>query len=344
MVDIQRDAGQGKHYAGSPGALSGGMVRFETIVAEAGGKQSGRASPDRVCATSVSRAHQHRTLVRRRLQDPFEFPALDQGDVARNNQRAINALSLAETGCHLDGGGLAPVGVVGNYGKMEMMGQINRKRIAGHDADFWASCPCAQGLEYIEKHGLRQFGPGRLIEQGGEALLRAREVFDRDENHNKSEPAWAALSADINERTWRARSTFSSAVLMIVLAQCTRSPDCFSSSAALASRLSTTRISRNSWYAWATPAIETGKHWAAIKLAAGPETAVLPIIGLTAATGARVCLRASTMPGTARIGPMLVTGLLGASSTTVADMMASITPGAGSAFSIPAKRMELTGS
>src|SRR4029077_9675888 len=293
------------------------MVRFETIAAEAGGKQSGRASPDRVCATSVSRAHEHGALVRRGLQNRFQFPALDQGDVAWNNQCALNALSLAETGCHLDGIGLAPIGVVGNHGKTEILSQINRKRVAGHDADFRAICPRAQGLEYIEQHGLRQFGPGRLIEQGGEALLRARKVFDRDKNHNKSEPAWAALSVDTSERTCRAKSTFSSAVLMIVLAQCTRNPACFSSSAALASRLSTTRIPRNSRYAWATPAIETGKPCAAIKIPAGPETAVLPTIGLTAATGARVCLSASIMPGTARMGPMLVTGLLGASSTTV---------------------------
>ena len=41
---------------------------------------------------------------------------------------------------------------------------------------------------------------------------------------------------------------------------------------------------------------------------------------------------------------MLVTGLLGASSTTVAVIIASITPGAGSASAIPAKRTELTGS
>src|SRR6185312_11369495 len=97
-------------------------------------------------------------------------------------------------------------------------------------------------------------------------------------------------------------------------------------------------------YAWATPAIETGRPWAAIRIPAGPETAVLPIIGLTAATRAGVCFSASVMPGTARMGPMLVTGLLGASRTTEADMMASITPGAGWAFSMPAKRIELTGS
>src|SRR5450755_2616221 len=129
---------------------------------------------------------------------------------------------------------------------MELMGQMTSERIAGHDADIRAVSPCAQGLEHIEQHGMRKFSAGGLIETGSEALLGAGEVLDRDQDHNKSEPAWAALSADINDRTWRARSIFSSAVLMIVLAQWTRSPDFFSSSAALASRLSTTRISRNS--------------------------------------------------------------------------------------------------
>jgi hypothetical protein len=37
-VDIERYTGQGKYHAGLPRGLSGGMVRFETVVAEAGGK------------------------------------------------------------------------------------------------------------------------------------------------------------------------------------------------------------------------------------------------------------------------------------------------------------------
>jgi hypothetical protein len=48
--------------------------------------------------------------------------------------------------------------------------------------------------------------------------------------------------------------------------------------------------------------------------------------------------------GTARIGPMLVMGLLGAISTASAEVMASMTPGAGSASEAPAKRTEITGS
>ena len=44
---------------------------------------------------------------------------------------------------------------------------------------------------------------------------------------------------------------------------------------------------------------------------------------------------APRIPGTARIAPMLTTGLDGASSTTSAVSMASVTPGPAVAFSAP---------
>jgi hypothetical protein len=47
---------------------------------------------------------------------------------------------------------------------------------------------------------------------------------------------------------------------------------------------------------------------------------------------------ASTMPRTARIGPTLVIGLLGAITTTPASAMLSRTPGAGDADSAPSNR------
>jgi len=77
---------------------------------------------------------------------------------------------------------------------------------------------------------------------------------------------------------------------------------------------------------------------------AGPATAAFPMIGLTAATLPRALRSASRIPGTERIGPMLVMGLLGAMMTASAERMASITPGAGSASEEPAKRTEFTGS
>ncbi len=49
------------------------------------------------------------------------------------------------------------------------------------------------------------------------------------------------------------------------------------------------------------------------------------------------------MPGTARIGPIEMTGLLGHTSTVSASAMASSTPGAGRASAAPSKRTPTTG-
>jgi hypothetical protein len=93
---------------------------------------------------------------------------------------------------------------------------------------------------------LGEFRASWLVENGGEALLGTREIFDREQNHGTSEPAWAALPAESpsaedpwpenKDKTWRARSAFSVMLLMTVLAQWTRSPGFRRSSAALASR------------------------------------------------------------------------------------------------------------
>ena len=56
------------------------------------------------------------------------------------------------------------------------------------------SRPRGQGFEHVEQHGLGEFGASRLIENRGETLLGAGEIFDRNQNHGRSEPAWAALS------------------------------------------------------------------------------------------------------------------------------------------------------
>ena len=66
-----------------------------------------------------------------------------------------------------------------------------------------------------------------------------------------------------------------------------------------------------------------------------PRTGARPMIGESPTTGAGVSRSASRMPGTARIVPMLTTGLLGASSTTSASAIDSGTPGAGLASSRP---------
>ncbi len=68
---------------------------------------------------------------------------------------------------------------------------------------------------------------------------------------------------------------------------------------------------------------------AASTLSAMPRTGAPPTIGDSPTTGAAVSRTAASMPGTARIVPMLTTGLDGGSSTTSAVAIASSTPGTG---------------
>src|SRR2546425_723231 len=106
--------------------------------------------------------------------------------------------------------------------------------------------------------------------------------------------------------------------------------------ASSASRTSTTSESSQPRYAWATPSDETGSPRARISAPAGPLTGASPTMGLTPMTGARVACRAATRPGTARMGPIDVTGFDGQTTTTSASAIASTTPGAGVASLAPA--------
>ena len=67
--------GRESTHAGFPGGLGCGMVRLETVVAEACGKQSGGAPQDGVGAASIGGAHQHGTFGGRGLQNLFQFPS-----------------------------------------------------------------------------------------------------------------------------------------------------------------------------------------------------------------------------------------------------------------------------
>jgi hypothetical protein len=68
------------------------------------------------------------------------------------------------------------------------------------------------------------------------------------------------------------------------------------------------------------------------------------MIGLTAMIRALVSLNALLIPGTAKIGPMLVIGLLGQRMTADASRIESKTPGAGRHFSTPVKVILWTSS
>ena len=64
--------------------------------------------------------------------------------------------------------------------------------------------------------------------------------------------------------------------------------------------------------------------------------------GLTETTGTIACSRAERIPGTAKIGPMLVIGLLGQTIIALALRIAGNTPGAGRLRSAPANRTAVT--
>jgi hypothetical protein len=68
------------------------------------------------------------------------------------------------------------------------------------------------------------------------------------------------------------------------------------------------------------------------------------MIGETPTTGARVPRSASRTPGTPRMVPIETTGLLGGSRTTSAVRIASRTPGAGRAVSMPSARIRRAGT
>ena len=76
---------------------------------------------------------------------------------------------------------------------------------------------------------------------------------------------------------------------------------------------------------------------------AGPFTGAPPTIGLIAITRSRRATSASRMPGTARIGPIEITGFDGQITIVSAVRSASSTPGAGRAASAPSKRTDTTG-
>src|ERR1041384_7824487 len=102
-----------------------------------------------------------------------------------------------------------------------------------------------------------------------------------------------------------------------------------------ASAASIKRALRKSRYSVAVPVADDSTVSLRISFAAGPLMAEVPIIGLTPTTAAVDAFSASRIPGTARIGPMLVIGLLGQTMIFSALAIDSRTPGAGRLLSTP---------
>src|SRR3954470_10942267 len=75
---------------------------------------------------------------------------------------------------------------------------------------------------------------------------------------------------------------------------------------------------------------------------AGPLTGAPPMIGLTPTTEAFVARRASAMPGTARIGPIEVTGFDGQITMGLVSAIDATTSGAGRASAAPSYATDTT--
>src|SRR5688500_10493801 len=115
---------------------------------------------------------------------------------------------------------------------------------------------------------------------------------------------------------------------MIVSTTTTRTPASSTAATSLSSAASTTKMSQKSEYRRATPDALTSAPTTGSILSAGPFSGAPLTIGVTAITHG--CDRnASLTPGSARIGPIDTTGLLGQTITVSASSIASSTPGAG---------------
>src|SRR5580693_7568426 len=329
-------------------------MRLEAVVPEAQREKIRRAAESGVGSASVGGGREHRAFRGSALQNLFELASLYQRNIRGNDERAVDAARHAEARGHFNGAGFTGICGVGNDLEIVLLREVDRERIAGDEGAGRAVRPAGKCRHNVMQHGTREFRARGLIEHGGEPLLGSRQILDWNEDHGRSEAVRAAGLPEtgwsessplmVEERTARAKSARSSEEPMMVCVHCTRKPVLRSASAARTSRVSQTRRSRKSSYAFATPTMEHGSPCAVIRIPAGPAMGAFPTIGLTAATLPRVLRRASRIPGTESMGPMLVMGLLGAIITASAEAMASSTPGAGSASEAPAKRTDLTGS
>src|SRR6516164_11140959 len=84
---------------------------------------------------------------------------------------------------HLNGIRLAAIGVVGYDLKIELLGEIESKRITGNQSDLGAVSPCPEHFGDVLNHGLRQCEPRWLIQNGRQPLLGVFKNLYRNKNH-----------------------------------------------------------------------------------------------------------------------------------------------------------------
>src|SRR5712691_2736488 len=203
----------------------------------------------------------------------------------------------------------------------------------------------AEGAEHVAQHRPRERRALVGSERLDQSLLGVDQVLDGHCAHDHgicrrgafAGPPAPDVRADApHSRMTRASATSCAWSVMMMSATTGTTLRSCTAGASVASRVSRTSASRQSRYAWTTPRGEMGRPRARISAPAGPLTGASPTIGLTPMTGARVSPSAATIPGTAKMGPMDVTGFDGQTTTRSAPAIASRTPGAGRASAAPA--------
>src|SRR5215218_9141799 len=215
--------------------------------------------------------------------------------------------------------------------------------VRAHDADVLHSRP-AKRRHDAAHHVQGEPGPGARVQDRLEPALCPGQVFDGHYREDAHSSAQSATSPAPNPRTSRARRARSGTSRMTAPVASTRIPRASIPRRSPSSTSSMTMPSTSPSYIRATPAGEISWPRVASILSAGPLSARPPTMGLTATLGAGEEASASRIPGTARIGPMLTTGLEGQNTTRSAPASASRTASVGRASPMPRKRMPSTSS
>src|SRR5262245_39447112 len=295
-----------------------------------------RRQRDAVGAQARAGWDEHRRAFARAVGELPELVGGDAWHVARHGQEdtdtAPRRLGLRER----DGGRVAPVLRLGDGLGAERARNRGGGLIARDDPHA-PEIGRRERAQHVAQHRARELAALADREHARQPLLGVRQILDR---HRDDEPRPGAVlhvacRPCATSSTRRASAVSCARPVMMMSATWPSTPTRARSGTLARSRGSISSRCSQGAYAWATPSGETASPRARIRAAAGPLTAAPPMIGLTATTGAAVERSASTMPGTARIGPTDVTGFEGQTTMTSAARIDSTTPGAGRALDAP---------
>ena len=156
-------------------SLRSRVVGFETVIAEACGKQACGTPPNGIGAASVGGGNEDGAFFGSGGDEPFQFRGLNQRNVSRDYESAVDTAGFAEASRGFDCIGFSTVGVVGDHGEMELQGQLYGEWVACNDSNFRTLTPSGHSLEHVEQHGLRQFSARGLMSIAARRVLRRRD-------------------------------------------------------------------------------------------------------------------------------------------------------------------------